>query len=361
VSAHKFSRALAVLLWTFGLAAVLLAQSPSPGSAAQSADPKFAAAIERGEATLKLRMWRDALDAFKEANALQGNKSALAFFGMGRAHHGLGAFKAAADACNEGLKYSFGDLELEGALHNQRGMALYALYQQDDRAQQSLKDAVAEFRLAIAYPDPPKIAWYNLGVALFRLNHEDDARAALQRFVQSGAPDVEVQLARKMLERPRRDPTGRAPDFIVTTLDGTRVTSKELAGKTIVLDFWGTWCAPCRAATPDLVKFANKYVKDPNFVMIGISSDMPKDAQVLRDYITKHKMAWLQRHDLPPEVIPVFDVKSFPTYIVIDGKGIVRERIMGWPGASYGSTIAPRASVISALDAAVQKSLQGNR
>src|SRR5512132_2622623 len=68
----------------------------------------------------------------------------------------------------------------------------------------------------------------------------------------------------------------RAPEFTVTLLDGRRVSSTVLAGKTVVLDFWGTWCPPCVAATPSLVTFASKYSADPNFVMMGVSADEPK-------------------------------------------------------------------------------------
>jgi thiol-disulfide isomerase/thioredoxin len=341
--------------------AVLLALPPAASPAPQTADPKVAAAVARGEAALKLQMWREALDAFKEANTLQGNKSAAALLGMSRAHHGQGQFKEAAQACADGLRYAGGDRRLESALHNQRGMAFFALYQQDDRTDTNLKAAEAEYRLAVGLPDAPAIAWYNLGIALFRQNREEEGRTALETYVKSGAPEIEIELARKMLERPRRDPSGRAPEFTVTTLDGQRVASKELAGKTVVLDFWATWCKPCLVATPDLVKFANKFGKDPNFVMIGISVDRPGDLQVLRDYVAKHKMTWLQRFDTPRQVTPVFDVTAFPTYIVIDGKGIIRERLLGWPGAAYGSTIPPRSSVLAALEDAVKKSLQENR
>ena len=154
----------------------------------------------------------------------------------------------------------------------------------------------------------------------------------------------------------------RAAQFSLTLLDGRRVTSTELAGKTVVLDFWGTWCPPCQVATPKLVSFANKYAADANFAMIGVSSDEPEDERVLRDYIAKHRMHWMQYFDSPPRLVSQFQIDEFPTYLVIDAKGVIKERLLGWPRAAKGSTVPVGTSVLGALESAVTKSLsQGRR
>ena len=61
------------------------------------------------------------------------------------------------------------------------------------------------------------------------------------------------------------------PDLTMTTLDGKTITTKELAGKVIIFNFWATWCAPCRAEIPDLVKLQDQY-KD-HMVIIGVLSE----------------------------------------------------------------------------------------
>lgn len=61
------------------------------------------------------------------------------------------------------------------------------------------------------------------------------------------------------------------PDLTMTTLDGRTITTKELAGKVIIFNFWATWCAPCRAEIPDLVKLQDQY-KD-HMVIIGVLSE----------------------------------------------------------------------------------------
>jgi thiol-disulfide isomerase/thioredoxin len=61
------------------------------------------------------------------------------------------------------------------------------------------------------------------------------------------------------------------PELTMTTLDGKTITSSELAGKVVIYNFWATWCAPCRAEIPDLVKLQNQY-KD-HLVIIGVLSE----------------------------------------------------------------------------------------
>lgn len=290
-------------------------------------DPKFTAAMQKGEAALKSRRFEEALDAFKEANATQSKTSAAAFHGLGRAYHGLGAFKSGADSCAEGLKYVGSDKRMEALLHNQRGMNLFGLA--DKNTAKEIKDAEAEFRSALVIPDAPPIAWYNLGVVLLKQNRDQEALVALQTYVESGVRAPEIELAKKMIENPRRGRETFAPDYAFASLKGDYVSSKELVGKTVLLDFWGTWCGPCRAATPDLVRLYKKF-KDEPFAMLGISSDASGDREKWTEYIDKNKMDWPQLLDLNRQVIRSFQVTSYPTYIVIDTEGIVRIRKSGW-------------------------------
>ena len=61
------------------------------------------------------------------------------------------------------------------------------------------------------------------------------------------------------------------PELTMTTLDGKTMTNKDLAGKVVIVNFWATWCAPCRAEIPDLVKLQTQY-KD-HLVIIGVLSE----------------------------------------------------------------------------------------
>ena len=283
--------------------------------------------MQKGEAALKVRRFEEALDSFKQANAIQKKTSAAAFYGQARAYQGLGAFKSGAESCAEGLKHVGGDQRLQAMLLNQRGMALYNLAGKN--TDKEVRDAEAEFRQALAIPDPPLITWYNLGVVLLKQSRDEEGTKALQTYVDSGVRAPEVELAKKMIENPRRGRENYAADYAFASLAGDYISSKELLGKTVLIDFWGQWCGPCRAATPDLVKLHKKY-RDGPFEMIGISSDKPADEQKWKDYIDKAKMEWPQYLDLNRQIHRVFQVAVFPTYIVVDTEGIVRIRRQGW-------------------------------
>ena len=107
----------------------------------------------------------------------------------------------------------------------------------------------------------------------------------------------------------------------------TWITPKpELAGKVVVLDFWATWCAPCRAASPILdelqAKFADKAV------IVGMSGqrapNMPEDVAAIKKYLGKQKSGYAQANDTKQNVYKGLDVQGIPHVVIISTDGIVR-------------------------------------
>src|SRR6185436_12432650 len=145
----------------------------------------------------------------------------------------------------------------------------------------------------------------------------------LKTYLARGPKTPEAAEARRMIDNPRRARESYAPDFSVVTMEGEHIALADLAGKTVLLDFWGTWCPPCRAATPDLVSFYKQFSKRENFVMIGVAVGEDDEAK-WRDYIAQNKMTWPEYNDKSHKVAAAFDIHSFPTYIVINGEGIVQ-------------------------------------
>jgi thiol-disulfide isomerase/thioredoxin len=327
----------------------VMSVSAQQGGPASSADPRVTAALQRGEASLRIRQYDAALDAFTTANGLSNKTSAVALFGMGRAFQGLEAWKSAADACTEALKYVGDDKALEAKLHNQRGLAYNQLAQKP--TDKALRDAEAEFRSVLVLTDTIPVAWYNLGIALLRQNRDPEGVVALQAFVESGVKSADVDTAKAMIENPRRARETFAPEFGIASMEGEYVSLKELRGKVVLLDFWGTWCGPCVAATPMLVNIAKAFAKDTRFKMVGISSDTSQDAGKLRDFILAKKMTWTEIHDpTKQKVIRLYDVSSYPTYIVVDGEGVVRQRISGFsPSKTPSDLVDAISSALKAL------------
>jgi len=122
-----------------------------------------------------------------------------------------------------------------------------------------------------------------------------------------------------------RDPVPVA-DFSVTDVSGRTFTSAGLKGKVVLVNFWATWCPPCRAEIPDLVKLQNKY-RD-HVLVLGISQDEGPIEDV-------HKFAAQHNINYPiamstPELEKVFrGVSALPTTFVIDREGRLAQRHVG--------------------------------
>ena len=318
----------------------------TPAVVAQS--PEFSQAMSAGEAALKAKKWEDALKAFKQASDGAGKKSAAAHFGMARAYHGLAAYKNEAASCLEALKNVGEDQALEATLHNQRGMALFMLAEKN--TDKLLQEAEVEFRAAIPLSGAASMARYNLGTTIMRQGRDEEGIEMLKSSIAAGLKAPELENAKKMMENPRRARENFAPDYSLTTRSGEFITNADLMGKTVLLDFWGTWCPPCRAATPGLVGLYKRMQGQP-FEMIGISSDPAADKQKWMDYIDQNKMLWPQQIDLGRPVHRAFQIESFPTYIVIDAEGIIRWREVGFSSST----------TIGTLEAEIKKALKAKK
>lgn len=111
------------------------------------------------------------------------------------------------------------------------------------------------------------------------------------------------------------------PAFKATTLDGKAISLGDFAGKVVLIDFWATWCPPCRAEIPHVKAAYEKYHKD-GFEIIGVSLDENKDT--LRKFIDKEKMNWAQvvNNEFGDGKDPasLYGVRAIPTTILV-GRG----------------------------------------
>jgi len=115
-----------------------------------------------------------------------------------------------------------------------------------------------------------------------------------------------------------------APDFTGKALDGTPFHLADLRGKVVVLDFWATWCPPCRAMIPHEREMVRRLAKKP-FALVSISAD--DDETAWRDFVREERMHWTHLLDGPHgPIITAYEVEYFPCIYVIDANGVIRYR-----------------------------------
>lgn len=115
-----------------------------------------------------------------------------------------------------------------------------------------------------------------------------------------------------------------AKDFSVELLNGEQFTLSKGKGKVIMVDFWATWCPPCRKEIPQLKQYYEKF-KSRGFEIIGISLDSKKE--VLKKFMDKEKVPWkiaFSGDNWQDETVKLYGVNSVPSYWLIDRKGVLR-------------------------------------
>ena len=113
----------------------------------------------------------------------------------------------------------------------------------------------------------------------------------------------------------------KAPDIGLTDLSGKTVTMAALAGKVVVIDFWATWCAPCKQELPVLNKLYKKYGPS-GLVIVGVSVDEKVDN--VRAFLGKLPIEFPVVHDAEHLVSNRYKPTKMPSSFIVDRKGIVR-------------------------------------
>jgi thiol-disulfide isomerase/thioredoxin len=126
-----------------------------------------------------------------------------------------------------------------------------------------------------------------------------------------------------------------APDFILRTLSegglGTTQRLSDLQGKTVVLDFFASWCGPCRKQAP-IVDRVSRRLSGPKLAVFGVNTS--DELGAAQRYLGAHPPSYPVLFDQDAEGAKAFDVSGLPTLLVIDKQGIVRAVEMGVVGES---------------------------
>lgn len=122
------------------------------------------------------------------------------------------------------------------------------------------------------------------------------------------------------------EPGQLAPDFELTGLDGKPVRLSELRGRPLLLNFWATWCAPCRQEMPLLQKAAERHAEQ-GLVVVGV--DVGEEAEAVRNYIEALGVGFPILLDSTQDVSDLYRVYGLPTSFFIDPQGVIDFRLIG--------------------------------
>ena len=294
-----------------------------PGKAqTPSGDDASSGEIRRGEEAYAAHEYPEALAAFANASRLSHVACVKCYLGMSMTCVAMKNWPAAGAFADQALAIATADADKAKA-HNLKGTANLALSFRDAS---KLPLAEQEYRAAtLADPAVPPYH-FSLGVALLKESHDAEAVQELRRFLQLAPSDAKAEIVKQWIAEPRRSRGEFAPDFHVTTAQGDELSLASLKGKIAVLDFWATWCAPCRESLPDLKDLVKKYPPD-HFILVSISLD--EDRNAWQEFVSREKMTWTQVNDGRGELFNNFGLQDVPTYIVLGADGSIIQRVVG--------------------------------
>ena len=122
----------------------------------------------------------------------------------------------------------------------------------------------------------------------------------------------------------------QAPDFELSTVEGEVVLLSELRGKAILLNFWATWCPPCRSEMPAMQQVYMDYVQD-EFVVLAVNNLRQDRRESVETFILDGNLTFPVLLDNFGSVSTRYQVNSMPTSFFIDPNGIIREVVIGGP------------------------------
>lgn len=173
------------------------------------------------------------------------------------------------------------------------------------------------------------LAAVSLGHAASRPELADRVRAAYGKLAPKWKASPLGQGIPIALDAPEKTKLGKeAPDFAQKTPEGKEFKLSSLRGKYVLVDFWASWCGPCRRENPNVVKAYQKY-KEKGFTILGVSLDEPGQREAWLKAIAKDQLEWTQVSDLKGwnnEAARIYGIRSIPANFLLDPSGKIVAR-----------------------------------
>jgi thiol-disulfide isomerase/thioredoxin len=305
---------------------VLLFAIHDPPVLAQAMPPSTVQALAQGDDFALRKQFAQAMDAYRQADALSDHTCAECSLRLAYMERLLGNLTEAVDDAERAAKTAGDDRLLAAQARLTRGLLLVDM--SGDHTDPKFKQAEAEFRQALSLEPKKTVAHFYLGYLLLSEGRDAEGVAEMKAYISGPLANPRyADRARRLIANPNLARAPTVDDFSFTMLDGDKISKAALHGKVVLLDFWGTWCPPCRASVPVLQDLHQEFA-GPGFQLVGISSDSDEDAW--RSFIRSNQMDWSEYIDLDGKILDIFEIHSFPTYIVLDREGLIQFRQSGF-------------------------------
>ena len=119
-----------------------------------------------------------------------------------------------------------------------------------------------------------------------------------------------------------------APAYTLVTLEGDTVRSTDLEGQVVVLNFWATWCGPCRLEMPSLQRLHERRGED-GVVVLGLATDVGSDAPI-RSFLQERDITYPVGRATPEQRRAFGGIPGIPTTFIVDRAGVVRHKVVGY-------------------------------
>ena len=240
------------------------------------------------------------------------------FFAEGKVLNNLDRKKEALDAFAEAVKLTKGEDETINELYA-KSLVENSKY---DVAMAKISDFIKSGYSTAAMKSYLKEAYLN------EKGTEDGFDTYASKFEDAAKEKMIARLKSEMILEP-------APQFTLKNLKGEDVSLSDLKGKTIILDFWATWCGPCRASFPGMKKAVEKYSENDNvkFFFVDTWERVKNKKQNAADFISKNNYPFNVLMDEDNQVITKYGVSGIPTKFIIDGEGNIRFKSIGFEGS----------------------------
>ncbi|MCC5802126.1 redoxin domain-containing protein [Rossellomorea vietnamensis] len=164
-----------------------------------------------------------------------------------------------------------------------------------------------------------------IGIFLVNLFQDQQEKKAKEEADQLAKESMDLTDAKQGLTQ-----GDRAPDFTLTTLDGEEVQLSDYQGKKVILNFWATWCPPCKAEMPHMEQYYEKNAKKENVEILAVNlTSQDEGEKAVQQFVDGYELTFPILMDENGDIGDEYRAFTIPTTYMIDTNGLIQHKIVG--------------------------------